>query len=180
MITTLAPLLKDETRFSYRCNGPLQPKADQPLAEPFPNRTQPFPLSFTSPARQVGVCWIINRRVSVLNLQGFISLRPSDFKCAGIRIGPRRSPPPRQQIPKGARLKAADAGTRRLRALRLAQGGTSSEPQSNSEQSRTTGPGLGSKHPKGLVGAVLKAEVYRLQPEGLPPEEMQDDLRGLY
>ena len=61
-----------------------------------------------------------------------------------------------------------------------AQGGTSSEPQSNSEQSRTTGPGLGSKHPKGLVGAVLKAEVYRLQPEGLPPEEMQDDLRGLY
>ena len=149
MVTTSPLPTKDETRSSCHRNGPL------PL---YPNRTQPFPLSLSSSARQVGVGWIIDRPVSVLNLGGFLSLRPFGFKCAGIRIGPRLSPPPRQQIPKGARLKAADAGTWWLLA----------------------GPDLGSEHPKGLARAVLKAEAYRLRPEGLPLEEIQHDLRRFY
>ena len=149
--TSLSPL-KAGTRSSCRRNEPLQPKADQPLAEPLcPNRTQPLSLHSTSSAQQVGVGWIVNCLVSVLNLEGSLSLTPSGLGCAGLRIGPRLSLLPRQGLPQGARLEAADAGTWRLRA----------------------GPERGSEHPKGSVRAALKAQAYRLRPEGLPPAEMQ-------
>ncbi len=42
------------------------------------------------------------------------------------------------------------------------------------------GPDVGSEYQKGLARAVLKAEAYRLRPEGLPLEEMQHDLRCFY
>ena len=58
------------------------------------------------------------------------------------------APLPRQEVLKGARLKAADAGTWKLQA----------------------GPNSGSEHPKGLARAALEVEAYRLRPEGLPPE----------
>ena len=55
-------------------------------------------------------------------------------------------------------LEGADAGTRRLQA----------------------GPDQGSEHQKGTARVVLKAETYRLRPEGLPPAEMQRELSRLY
>jgi len=86
------------------------------------------------------------------------SLTRSGIGCAGIRIGPRLSPAPRQRFPQGVSLKSADAGTWRLLA----------------------GPGRGSKHPKESVRAALKVETYRLRSEGLPPAEMQHELSRLY
>ncbi len=78
------------------------------------------------------------------------------------------APLPRQEVPKGARLKAADAGTWKLQA----------------------GPNSGSEHPKGLARAALEVEAYlrqrrislrlRLRPEGLPPEEIYHDFSSWY
>ncbi len=58
-----------------------------------------------------------------------------------------------------------------------AQGGTSSEPQSNSEQSRTIGPDHGNEHPKGLARAVLEVENHCVWPEGCAREEYPERIR---
>ena len=115
-----------------------------------PNRTQPHVINSQ-------LLCPASRRQVMLQASVF-SLTPSGVGCASIRTGPRLSPAPRRRFPQGASLEAADAGTRRLQA----------------------GPDRGRAHPKGTARAVLKAETYRLRPEGLPPAEMRHDLCRLY
>ena len=141
MVTTSSSTLKVGARSSCRRNEPLS------LC---PNRTQPFSLDPAFSTRHVGVGWIVNRLVSlfdtVMSQVRRHSYRPPAFSQS------------RQLVPQGARLKAADAGTRRLRA----------------------GPSRGSKQPKGLARAALKAAAYRLRPEDLPPAEMRHEISRLY